>query len=565
MFARGKVASNCLATSRTARRFPLSVDCLQWVTLRMLALKTAAMRPRSPENNGDTTLVTAFSLLTLTRTQLVATGTALLLLFAAIAAFAVWPATEPDWRALHRQDVMAMHDAIRDNHPGAVDDRNPAFARWLKTGMTEALAREAKINGAAGYFYSLAAYANGFGDTHLSVEPAFKPPALRWPGFIVALRNGRPAVVDLDPGLASAPPLGALIKNCDGKTLSQLIEARLLPFGFDQRVPANRPRAVSYVLLDEGNPLAPAPKKCLLETPKGDASIDLAYRPVPERFSSRLDAALLGPPAKLGWSEPAPGVTWIGIPSFNYDGANSARLRKLMDRLASDADRLRQGRAIVFDVRGNTGGSSLWGDEIRNSLWHPADVDRFSPRDPSGVDWRASPGNRDYMMDLISTVVPKVGSQSSVGRALTAIARGLSETAAKGQTYWREGNADPGPEGGLTKRRPRKEPPLFRAKIVILSNGRCASACLDFADRILQMPGTSIVGFATSGDGQYTESRAVPLPSGQARLHLSMKVYRGRPRGNMEVYEPDAAFDGKWDETHLRVWLLRLIEEGRLQ
>lgn len=78
------------------------------------------------------------------------------------------------------------------------------------------------------------------------------------------------------------------------------------------------------------------------------------------------------------------------------------------------------------------------------------------------------------------------------------------------------------------------------------------------------MPGTFIVGFATAGDGLYTETRSVTLPSSYAVLHFPMKVYRGRPRGDMEYYEPDIAYDGAWTEPPLQSWVLGLIDDEKL-
>ncbi len=501
---------------------------------------------------------------TLAKPKLVVTVSIILSLLLVVAIVAIWQWRTTNWSVAYAADVAAIRDAVRANHPGAINDTDASFARWLQAGGTEAAARKCVIKDRVGYLYSLTAYTTGFGDTHLSVEPNFALGPAQWPGLIVGVRNGKAVVLDRDANAATVPPLGAAIEACDGKSIAALVATHVLPFGFDQRAPANRARAVAELFVDRGNSLSLTPQTCVVTVEGESKTLKLSYSVVPKDFAQRFDAALFGSPTKLEWSDPAPGVAWIGIPSFDYDEANATRLRKVIDRLSADASRIKLGRAIVFDVRGNTGGSSLWGDEIRNILWYPEQIAKHAPPDPSGVDWRASVGNRDYMLDLISQVIPKVGSQSGAGLALTRIARGLTEAVDQKKSYWREGSANPPPEGGLTKRRPKGEPALFPAKVIILSNGSCASACLDFADRILQMPGTYIVGFATSGDGQYTESRAIPLPSGHATLHLPMKVYRGRPRGNMEVYEPDLSYDGPWIDAPVRRWVLDLIERGEL-
>lgn len=492
-----------------------------------------------------------------------ATVIAALALAIAIVLF-LWPTPSPDWRAAHETDLAAIRAVLENDHPGAIDSNDLAFTKWLNHGVAAAQVREESITSGAAYLASLAAYTTGFRDTHLIVEPTFKREPKRWPGFIVARRGTDIVVVDRDAADQAAPPQGAIVNRCDGSDIHTLVKQRVLPCGFDQRVPANRARAVAELFLDGGNPFAPAPASCVFAIGGTEKALKLTYRKLPKDFAQRYEAALFGAAAPFGWSEPADGVVWIGLPSFDYGEKNAARLRKVVDKLASDAERVRHGRAIIFDVRGNAGGSSLWGDEIRDILWYPEDVAKYAPPDPSGVDWRASPDNRDYMLGLISEVIPKVGSQSPVGLNLTRVARGLNEAVEQKKPYWREGNPTPGPGGGLTRRRPREAKPLFPVKVIIVSNGSCASACLDFADRILQMPGTHIVGFATAGDGLYTESRSITLPSGKAVLHFPMKVYRGRPRGDMEYYEPDIAYDGPWTTAKVRQWLLMLIDDEKL-
>ncbi len=410
---------------------------------------------------------------------------------ALVAALAVLiAACSDDPQALHRNDLAAIRATLESNHPGASAGADAAFAAWAGAGLAAAEARGPEVADRAGHFYSLSAYTAGFRDTHVAVTPTLALPPTRWPGFLVALKGAKAVVVDRDAKRKEAPALGAIIGRCDGARVAELVRTRVLPTGFDQRVPANRARAVAEAFLDRANPFAPPLKACAITSGGVTKTVALTYAPVPDGFAARLDAALFGPPASVGWSEPAPGIVWIGLPSFDYDETNAARLRKLMDRVAASAEHVRQGRAIVFDVRGNAGGSSLWGDEIRDILWYPEAVAKYAPGDPSAVDWRASPGNRDFMLNLISEVIPKVGSQSPVGRNLTRIAGGLSAAVEEKKPFWREGNEKPPKGGGLTQRRPKAAPPLFPAKVIILSNGSCASACLDFADRILQMPGT---------------------------------------------------------------------------
>lgn len=72
-----------------------------------------------------------------------------------------------------------------------------------------------------------------------------------------------------------------------------------------------------------------------------------------------------------------------------------------------------------------------------------------------------------------------------------------------------------------------------------------------------------LLGSATSGDGPYMEVRSEALPSGLTQLTFPQKVYRGMARGALEVYTPDIAYDGAWDDASVRAWTMKSIEADR--
>ena len=97
------------------------------------------------------------------------------------------------------------------------------------------------------------------------------------------------------------------------------------------------------------------------------------------------------------------------------------------------------------------------------------------------------------------------------------------------------------------------------AKVYFLTDSRCGSACLDFADILVRVPGVVHVGRETSADAIYIDNRAVRLPSGLGVLGFSMKVYRDRVRGHNESYVPAYRWSGDMaDQEGLERWLLDL-------
>jgi hypothetical protein len=62
---------------------------------------------------------------------------------------------------------------------------------------------------------------------------------------------------------------------------------------------------------------------------------------------------------------------WISMSSFDSTrgGAAETALSALNETITAQADALRERRLIVFDLRGNEGGSSIWMAEAARTLW----------------------------------------------------------------------------------------------------------------------------------------------------------------------------------------------------
>ena len=81
-------------------------------------------------------------------------------------------------------------------------------------------------------------------------------------------------------------------------------------------------------------------------------------------------------------------------------------------------------------------------------------------------------------------------------------------------------------------------------RVFLLTDGACASACLDFTDVVRRLPNVTHVGLPTSADAVYIDNTEAMLPSGLALLSYSLKVYRNRVRANNEWYEPAVRWPG---------------------
>jgi Peptidase family S41 len=479
------------------------------------------------------------------------------------------PTTADAWQALTRADLVAMDKTIRENTPIQFEAEASALKNWLTAGLIAANARVNKVTNEQGWIYTLAAFANGFGDPHLSVNPISELPAARWPGFIVSAVDDKAVVVLRDELDADSPPIGSKIIRCEATPLKTLVDARVFPFVLNPALPSDKRRAITRLFLDRQNPFAPAVTDCDVETPDGKkAIIKLKWREVlsntvAERaWFAAFQNASIGATPDFGVSEPAVGVTWISVPTFQSGSQTAPKLEALIADVEKRADAMRQGRAIVIDTRGNGGGNSAWARKLAEAIFTKEILKKYAPPMPeSGVDWRASAANIDYWKTFEVQMSREFGAFSESRLFAQHVAASMENARDEGKVFYRQGADKTSAGGGLTSKRPaRSLASPFKADVYFLSNGSCGSSCLNFADTVLFIPGVKLIGQATSADGLLMDVRQETLPSGMARLTIPQKIARGRARGNMEFYPADIQYDGAWDDASVLAWVMGLIK-----
>ena len=467
-----------------------------------------------------------------------------------------------EWGARTVRDLTAARQLLWDNTPIPYDAENPSYRAWLVSGYDEAVGRARTVKDFAGHFFTLAGYLNGFRDPHIAVSVVGDPPAGRWPGFIASAYGEGAKIAYRDEGDASVPPLGATILTCDGKAIGDLVRERVFPFRLNPAFGADRRAAVSRLFLDRGNPFAPAPTVCRMEIAGRTKDVSLGWRPLPspdEAWFKLFSDAIAGPDASWGASEPAPGVTWIGVPTFSSGDETSAKLDALIKAVEARGAAMRNGRAIVIDTRGNGGGNSSWADRLAVAIFTQPVLDKFAAPDrEQATDWRASASNSAYWTAWSEQMAKEFGVFSFNRAESMFLGWQLGRLKDHDPPIWRMGSCKPGKTGGFSKMRPKGRSP-FPAQVYFLTNGSCGSSCLNFADRVLMVPGVQVIGMATSGDGMYMEVREEKLPSGLLELTLPQKVDRGGGRASMEVYDADVAYDGAWTDEAVRAWVMNLV------
>ena len=301
-------------------------------------------------------------------------------------------ANTDSWSKLALEDLATIKSELQENHPGAVDRENPSFARWLEQGYIEAsqLARQADSFG--GYYFALRRYADGFNDSHLNVNLYKKVENYenKWPGFVVSLRGNNFIIADLsdrsDLNLNAfntrLPQAGDRLIACDGKSARTLFETNILPFYAIDGLIATERISAPRLMFDEGNPYIKMPSRCTFEDRLGRYNLNLNWQPISSQQKEEIiDSVVRGNPPEIGFREVKPGFFWITLSSFA--GKHMDELQEVIKTASDRKNELQKSDIIVFDMRGNDGGSDIFGTDLLNVIWG----DDFTKRLPLNKYW----------------------------------------------------------------------------------------------------------------------------------------------------------------------------------
>jgi len=220
----------------------------------------------------------------------------------------------------------------------------------------------------------------------------------------------------------------------------------------------------------------------------------------------------------------------------------------------------------VFDVRGNGGGNSAIGDRIFTAATGGLDMDDVEPgRFPTtSAWWRVS----DTALDSLARREAMFAERGSDAETMAAVRQLRADMAAarkRGDTWLHQAGSDSPRLSRADMQALHARPRRPVGTVALLTDDRCASACLDFADLVRSVPGSIHIGEETSADAVYIDIGWSMLPSGNS-LVLPLKVWRNRLRGNNETLTPDVplGFDAEHEEANRRAVLQVLDRSAEL-
>jgi hypothetical protein len=454
------------------------------------------------------------------------------------------------WRSAAEADVEAAARLIGDDHPAMIPEVGDGdFRAAFETAHKLATERARAVDSAAGYVATLGGFAVAMGDKHIQSRPTMLTARPKWAGIIVAKRGNRWVVADEDVGTAGAL-MGSELVSCDGMPVEEFARASLGAFKVDWNVGAQQVQIAPWLLVDEGNPFVKYPQSCSFVRDGTAQPVTLEWRAVHrDRLVPRIDRAMDGGLAGFGVRSLGRGQV-IAIQSLNPYASNA---EQVVQEVQAKAAALRASPHILIDLRGNTGGNSLYGRRIADILLgkdHVESVLGAADSDCYEI-WRVSAAN-------IATIrnYQKVATQQGDKLLLAIVDKMLADTlAAEAKGKPLSGT----PKCDLAKRGRKPVPSTYRGRLFILTDNRCFSSCLMMVGNYRQLGATQI-GETTDANTHYTQVRHAPMPSGLSSFSTLQAISPDSPR-QIGPFVPDIAFDGDLaDNEAVEAWLMQVTE-----
>ena len=359
-----------------------------------------------------------------------------------------------------------------------------------------------------------------------------------------------------------APPEGATLVACDGQPAEAFLKNQLDNKTVDWSKLPERIR-LAYKVFLTSNPDAPLPaKSCRFEKDEKTTDLTLNWVDLPY-FQLQ---PLVYPYFRRGLPRPThaefadDGHVWIRLDNVSDETA----LKKLESELTAKQAQLRAAPYVVFDMRGNGGGSSEWGEKFAAILWGDKPVEAMlaanEPSNPNdrGKYWRISKAAAAGMLGLAKENAARGPDYAEAAKFWGDLGTKVNAAAAHGDGLLPDECCQSDSSSEKPAKPIQSPAPQYRGKVFVLTDAGCFSSGVLVMNTLKHM-GAIQVGEASGQNEVYGEGfDGLKLPSGLATYRIPFSIIRQR-REDLGGLPPDIAWPGAMDDDEgLRKWIAGL-------
>ena len=393
------------------------------------------------------------------------------------------------------------------------------------------------------------------GDKHIWSRPLYVTDRPEWPGLIVARRGRDFVVVDESDAAEGAPLKGAKLVSCDGVAADRLADERLAGFRVVRGIEAQLIQRSPWLLVEEGNPFLKRPQSCDFAQEGQVLTVPLKWRSLWRHdYFARLAAMPTRGAAGFGIRKVGEAY-WIAVQSF------SERAVPVVEAVRARVAELRAAPYVVLDLRGNSGGNSLFGHQIAQALLGDRFVDSVAggeEGDACGKAWRVSERNLKQVEYYRDELGPNMGAEAAAGFKQEYDILAAAKAAGRPFT----GQARCAPSAAKSGKKKPHVKPDYGGRVILLTDNACFSSCLMVTEEFRRL-GALHVGQETDANTHYMEVREDKLPSGLSMFSTLQAMTPGSPL-QMGPFTPTVLFEGNIADTpKLEAWIAGLASPER--
>lgn len=443
------------------------------------------------------------------------------------------------------EDLSFFRQQLEENSVPFKDPEDSPFRKWFEEGYAHTKELIDGIKDSDDCYYAMKFYVNGFGNSYISMRGYIPLPNEKYPGFLTAKYGNNHVIIYKDRNIHYLKDIeiGNRITHINDIPINDYFEKYIFPFyGADDSEFSQKVASI-FSLIVNGNRYVPVPLTATITDGKKERKLDLKYTELSFEALSVSRSIKQPIPDQHFRVEMLSRGVWITIPSFYLSREEAVSYTGMLSKLKE----LAKEDYIVFDLRGNRGGGSVWSRPIIRNLWGDDYIKHLGKNHEFNSVWvkkiRVSKHN---FFDF-----KKVANALEVKNFAVALQNKDDFFEKKWNVYDEDLNLYTNHDSSP-----------FKAKIFVFTDHFCRSTCWLFVDQLLQIPGVTHIGLPTAIQTNNSYAKKARSPSGNFDFFYptELRIYPNKHAG--ETLVPSKIFNGDiLDESEVINWVL-LITEG---